>query len=67
VNKKLHKEEFDCSKIGDFYDCGCADDEKDKQKEKKSAEKEERSVEGVEKVDRSKKVARKPLEIERMG
>jgi FAD-linked sulfhydryl oxidase len=27
VNKSLRKELFDCSKIGDFYDCGCADDE----------------------------------------
>lgn len=27
VNKSLKKEIFDCSKIGDFYDCGCADDE----------------------------------------
>lgn len=27
VNKSLDKDEFDCSKIGDFYDCGCADDE----------------------------------------
>jgi FAD-linked sulfhydryl oxidase len=27
VNKSLDKEEFDCSKIGDFYDCGCADDD----------------------------------------
>lgn len=27
VNKRLKKEEFDCSKIGDFYDCGCAEDE----------------------------------------
>ncbi|KAI6246527.1 FAD-linked sulfhydryl oxidase ERV2 [Erysiphe necator] len=26
VNKSLKKELFDCSKIGDFYDCGCADD-----------------------------------------
>ncbi|CAN8099838.1 unnamed protein product [Discula destructiva] len=26
VNKRLKKEEFDCTKIGDFYDCGCADD-----------------------------------------
>lgn len=25
VNKSLNKEIFDCSKIGDFYDCGCAD------------------------------------------
>lgn len=23
VNKSLKKDLFDCSKIGDFYDCGC--------------------------------------------
>lgn len=23
----LEKPEFDCSKLGDFYDCGCAEDE----------------------------------------
>ncbi|KAL9057596.1 MAG: hypothetical protein Q9162_002211 [Coniocarpon cinnabarinum] len=28
VNKSLSKDLFDCSEIGDFYDCGCADDEK---------------------------------------
>lgn len=28
VNKSLQKDLFDCSKIGDFYDCGCADDER---------------------------------------
>lgn len=27
VNKSLDKEIFDCSNIGDFYDCGCAEDE----------------------------------------
>ena len=27
VNKSLKKELFDCSQIGDFYDCGCADEE----------------------------------------
>ena len=27
VNKSLKKALFDCSNIGDFYDCGCADDE----------------------------------------
>lgn len=26
VNKSLNKEIFDCSNIGDFYDCGCAED-----------------------------------------
>lgn len=29
VNRSLQKDIFDCSKIGDFYDCGCADDEKE--------------------------------------
>jgi FAD-linked sulfhydryl oxidase len=27
VNKSLKKEIFDCANIGDFYDCGCADDD----------------------------------------
>lgn len=27
VNKSLKKDLFDCANIGDFYDCGCADDE----------------------------------------
>lgn len=26
VNERLKKPIFDCTKIGDFYDCGCADD-----------------------------------------
>jgi FAD-linked sulfhydryl oxidase len=34
VNKKLKKELFDCSKIGDFYDCGCADGDEDKANDK---------------------------------
>lgn len=37
VNERLGKELFDCSKIGDFYDCGCADDDKGKAGEKKDA------------------------------
>jgi FAD-linked sulfhydryl oxidase len=55
VNKRLKKELFDCSKIGDFYDCGCADDEREEGKEQaESAESEE--------------LARKPqLELERDG
>lgn len=61
VNKQLKKDIFDCSKIGDFYDCGCADDEKDgKKADSKDAD------------DRghgdSEKAARKPpLELERDG
>ncbi|KAG5912849.1 hypothetical protein E4U42_001755 [Claviceps africana] len=30
VNERLKKPQFDCTKIGDFYDCGCGDDKKDK-------------------------------------
>jgi hypothetical protein len=30
VNKRLDKPQFDCTKIGDFYDCGCGDDKKEK-------------------------------------
>ena len=40
VNKSLNKELFDCSKIGDFYDCGCAEDGDEKRGDKaKDAEK----------------------------
>ncbi|KAI0021665.1 ERV/ALR sulfhydryl oxidase domain-containing protein [Xylariomycetidae sp. FL0641] len=28
VNERLEKPMFDCNKIGDFYDCGCGDEEK---------------------------------------
>ncbi|KAF1815687.1 hypothetical protein P152DRAFT_455402 [Eremomyces bilateralis CBS 781.70] len=28
VNDRLQKPMFDCNNIGDFYDCGCAEDEK---------------------------------------
>lgn len=35
----LRKPEFDCNNIGDFYDCGCAEDEKAAgDKEKSQAE-----------------------------
>ncbi|KAG6034334.1 hypothetical protein E4U40_004014 [Claviceps sp. LM458 group G5] len=40
VNKRLKKPQFDCTKIGDFYDCGCGDDKKDKNKEKSKSEEE---------------------------
>ncbi|KAM0794348.1 ERV/ALR sulfhydryl oxidase domain-containing protein [Usnea florida] len=35
VNKSLQKDLFDCSNIGDFYDCGCA--EEDEKRNKKAA------------------------------
>lgn len=33
VNKSLGKEVFDCSNIGEFYDCGCAEEEGGKKAE----------------------------------
>ncbi|KAL1838809.1 hypothetical protein VTJ49DRAFT_2202 [Mycothermus thermophilus] len=33
VNKRLGKQEFDCNKIGDFYDCGCGDEDGNKKNE----------------------------------
>ncbi|KAK4124342.1 hypothetical protein N657DRAFT_595145 [Parathielavia appendiculata] len=47
VNKRLRKPEFDCNKIGDFYDCGCGEeDHKDKAEgRKKDGEKGEKGEE----------------------
>lgn len=39
VNKSLKKEEFDCSNIGDFYDCGCAEEPGEKDGKTKKVEK----------------------------
>ncbi|KAL2858757.1 FAD dependent sulfhydryl oxidase Erv2 [Aspergillus pseudodeflectus] len=33
VNAMLHKPEFDCNKLGDFYDCGCGDEQKEGENE----------------------------------
>ena len=29
VNKSLGKERFDCARVGEVYDCGCGDEDKD--------------------------------------
>ena len=61
VNKRLKKELFDCSKIGDFYDCGCADDEKGEKNDQAKSTDEAAQAE-------SEVSARKPqLELERDG
>lgn len=31
----LEKPEFDCNNLGEFYDCGCSDEEEDKSGESK--------------------------------
>ncbi|EFW20990.1 FAD dependent sulfhydryl oxidase [Coccidioides posadasii str. Silveira] len=38
VNKMLKKDEFDCTKLGDFYDCGCSDKHEDEGKPKQKGE-----------------------------
>jgi hypothetical protein len=38
VNQRLNKPNFDCVKIGDFYDCGCGDEDKKKEEEKGKTE-----------------------------
>ncbi|OAX79939.1 hypothetical protein ACJ72_05739 [Emergomyces africanus] len=44
VNKMLKKDIFDCSKIGDFYDCGCAHDDEGDGEEGKSVDGEKTSI-----------------------
>ncbi|KAK9442514.1 ERV2 protein-like protein [Metarhizium brunneum] len=59
VNKRLEKPTFDCTKIGDFYDCGCGDDKKEadkKEADKKEADKKE--ADKGEEEDKKQKVTR---------
>jgi FAD-linked sulfhydryl oxidase len=66
VNKSLKKPLFDCSNIGDFYDCGCAEDEKDAMgKEAKKGIKSGVGSGSITDVYREK--AGKKLEMERDG
>jgi FAD-linked sulfhydryl oxidase len=32
VNQRLNKEEFDCTKLDDTYDCGCGENPSEKKK-----------------------------------
>lgn len=45
VNKSLQKTLFDCSKIGDFYDCGCAEENETKDKKATNTERIDLQVE----------------------
>ncbi|QSZ35226.1 hypothetical protein DSL72_008095 [Monilinia vaccinii-corymbosi] len=61
VNKRLKKKIFDCSKIGDFYDCGCAeDDEPGKKGEGKKGE-------GKAEVKKGESSGFTPLELDKEG
>ncbi|KAK4060447.1 uncharacterized protein Triagg1_10766 [Trichoderma aggressivum f. europaeum] len=44
VNERLKKPIFDCNDIGDFYDCGCGDEDKKKGEGKEGGKKEEAKV-----------------------
>lgn len=50
VNKSLNKPLFDCSNIGDFYDCGCAEEGSAEGTENASVENGSKSVEGEERT-----------------
>ena len=52
VNESLGKEVFDCAKIGDFYDCGCAEDEEGGTAGKKKGDVEGELVEGRKEMSR---------------
>ncbi|KAK8224742.1 FAD dependent sulfhydryl oxidase-like protein Erv2 [Phyllosticta capitalensis] len=80
VNKRLQKPFFDCSNIGDFYDCGCAETEEEaaaKKKDKaKSVKKPDMPADRVEKIsgDNGRDLdiegimsGEKPLELEKEG
>ena len=53
VNKSLQKELFDCSNIGEFYDCGCAEEDEKREKEKK-----DKKVTNTDRID---------LQVEKLG
>ena len=69
MNKSLKKPLFDCSNIGDFYDCGCAEDEKDAmgKEAKKGVKSGSSSAEGGSITDVYREKAGKKLEMERDG
>lgn len=66
VNKSLKKELFDCSDIGDFYDCGCAEDSKEEMG-KQGAKGAKSSGEGGSITDAFREKAGVKLEMERDG
>ncbi|OCL11582.1 FAD-linked sulfhydryl oxidase-like protein ERV2 [Glonium stellatum] len=75
VNKRLHKDEFDCSKIGDFYDCGCAEDGAEgkgtsgspSDKPEMSEEQKEKLASQGRKVDDDVISGKRPLKVEQEG
>lgn len=76
VNRSLKKDLFDCSKIGDFYDCGCADDEKTSQGEAGSTSNSDEPKPEMDEVKKTKLIQNgrdfdadilKPLKLEKEG
>ncbi|KAL9113691.1 MAG: hypothetical protein Q9227_002136 [Pyrenula ochraceoflavens] len=51
VNKSKKKPLFDCTNIGDFYDCGCAEDENDVKKTNGKDDKKEKVLKESEPVE----------------
>ncbi|KAL1303796.1 hypothetical protein AAFC00_000260 [Neodothiora populina] len=71
VNKSLKKDLFDCSQIGDFYDCGCAEDETTEGAKLKSdagaASKEQGSSEKGQQFGEEMLTGDTPLKLEQEG
>ncbi|KAJ5121243.1 uncharacterized protein N7515_009204 [Penicillium bovifimosum] len=51
VNAMLDKPEFDCANLGDFYDCGCKEDEGGKGEEGSAASRSDAAKEGTRQHD----------------
>ena len=52
----LEKPAFDCTKIGDFYDCGCTEDEEDEAAQGVKADGGEKQSEGKESKGQSEAI-----------
>jgi hypothetical protein len=57
----LHKPEFDCNNLGDFYDCGCGDEGKEGENESPdSGEKTAREDTGISDTISPVEISREP-------
>ncbi|KAM5488906.1 putative thiol oxidase [Microsporum audouinii] len=66
VNRRLKKDPFDCTKIGDFYDCGCGDKAKDdKKSEDKSKGKDDKKggQDSAKEAGKTEEKPRKPKKL----
>ncbi|KAM5460304.1 putative thiol oxidase [Microsporum canis] len=60
VNRRLKKDPFDCTKIGDFYDCGCGDKAKDDKKSEDKSKGKDDKKSGQDSAKEAGKTEEKP-------